>query len=329
MASGVDRHHAGMDHLPWATSVGAARAAGATSAALRRRALAAPAHGARVTADAFATDEDKAFLAALRALQRDDQCFSHTTAARAHGMPLPLRLADDPIHVASPTGGNRMRRPGVVGHRQKARAVWVDGLRVESPEDTFVHLATILDEVELTIVADWLISPRRPSPLTIEALAEHCRRFTGARGVPAALRALAAAQVGSESPRETESRLLMLDLGAPPMLLNFNVYDEQGRFLFRLDGGWPELRAGWDYDGRGHHEDPVQAARDLDRLDGAAALGWRLRRFGTVHFQRSGRPEFEAFVAEVRSRLAAFERGDGPPRRGYWSLAAPGSPLRR
>lgn len=268
-------------------------------------------------------------LAALRAVQRDDQCFSHTTAARIHGMPLPRRLDDDPIHVASPSGGSRTRRPGVVGHRLKSRAVTVAGLRVESREDTFVHLATILDPDELTVVADWLISPERREPMSIEALAEHCRRFTGARGVATALIALAAAQVGAESPRETESRLLMLRLGAPPMQLNFRVYDEDGRFLFRLDGGWPELRIGWEYDGRGHHADPAQAARDLDRLDRSAELRWRVRRFGTVHFQRSGTPDFVAFVAEVRARVAAFERGDGPARRGYWSLNQPGAPLRR
>ncbi len=318
-----------MDALPWSVSVGDALAAGATRASLRRVALAAPAWGSRVDAEAAAADARTAMLAALRAIQRDDQFCSHTTAARAHGMPLPQRLDDDPIHIASPTGTGRMRRPGVTGHRLKSRTVTIDGVRVESREDTFVHLATILDQTELTIVADWLVSPRRSAPLTIGALVTHCRRYTGARGIPTALAALAEAQVGAESPRETESRLLMLHLGAPPMLLNFNVYDEQRRFLFRLDGGWPQLRAGWEYDGRGHHQDPAQAARDLDRLDRAAELGWRVRRFGTIHFQRAGVPEFEAFVAEVRARQAALDRGSPPARLGYWSLAERGALLQR
>ena len=90
-----------------------ALAAGLTPDQLRAASLAAPTRGARIGAAHAIEDPRAAFLAALRPLARDDQFFSHTTAARIHEMPVPSRLADDPIHLASPSLTNRVRRQGV------------------------------------------------------------------------------------------------------------------------------------------------------------------------------------------------------------------------
>lgn len=246
---------------------------GYTAAELRSMAFTRPARGARITA--AVGDEARALLEAVRVLARADHFFSHTTAARIHGMPLPLRYEKEAtVHIASPTGGSRMRRPGVVGHRLKSVVEEVDGMRVESRADTFVHLATMLSLEELVAVGDWLVSTKRSAPLTVQDLADALRRYEGARGLHLARRALALVRVGSESPRESLLRVLIIG-ALPEPALQHEVFDATGAFVARLDVSWPRLKLGVEYDGE-HHRDPTQQERDRIRLEKLRALGWHI-----------------------------------------------------
>ncbi|GAA3597285.1 hypothetical protein [Agrococcus terreus] len=307
--------------------VSEARAAGATPKQLRAGRFAAPAHGVRVLR--AAVDDDRLVLDALALVARDDHCFSHTTAAALHGMPLPARTRAGEVHVAAPTAGSRMRRRGVVGHRLRTRVESAAGLPVTSRIDTFVHLATLLDHGSLVAVADWLVSHRRGAERIEPAdLLAHCERRRGAPRIAAAVAAVRDCAVGSESPRETRHRLLLKDLGLPTAELNLTIFDEDGTFLMRLDGGWPELRAGWEYDGEQHWSDPQQRAKDLDRLERPQALGWRIRKFGAHHHRPEGRAALSDFVAEVRARAAAAATTP-IALRGFWSpCLAPDRPRR-
>ncbi|WP_425661105.1 DUF559 domain-containing protein [Agrococcus sp. DT81.2] len=246
---------------------------GYSAAELRSMAFTAPARGARITA--AVGDEGRALFEAVRVLAQDDQFFSHTTAARIHGMPLPARFEREAcVHLASPTGRSRMQRPGVVGHRLKAAVEVVDGMRVEARADTFVHLATMLSLEELVAVGDWLVSPKRRAPLTVEELMGALRRYDGARGLQRARRALALVRVGAESPRESLLRLLIIG-ALPAPTLQHEVFDATGAFVARLDLSWPRLKLGVEYDGD-HHADPAQQERDRIRLEKLRALGWHV-----------------------------------------------------
>ena len=220
-----------------------------------------------------------------------------------------------------------MRRPGVIGHRLRAETVTIDGLRVEAAADTFVHLAALLEHGALVAVADWLVSHRRGAVrVTPQALLEHCERRGRSPRSVAARRAVLDCRVGAESPKETEFRLALADVGLVTDELNFSIFDERRRFLMRPDGGWPELRCAWEYDGEQHFTDPRQAARDLDRLEAPALLGWRTRRFAKHHL-RGRREALVAFAEEVRerARLAAVQP---PDLRGYWSTCLDPGALR-
>lgn len=301
-----------------------ARADGMRARQLRSRSLIIPTRGVRALRELA---DEQTLIAALALVARDDHFFSHTTAARIHGMPLPW-LPDDGIHIAAPTAGSRMRRPGMVAHRLRAETVVVDGLRVEAPADVFVHLAAMLDHASLVAVADWLVSHQRgDARITPEELLEHCRRRSASRGSSAARRAVLDCRVGVESPKETEFRLVLGAFGIRTTELNLSIFDERRTFLMRPDGGWPELRCAWEYDGEQHFTDPRQAARDLDRLEAPARLGWRTRRFAKQHL--SGRREaIVAFADEVRerARIAALAPVE---RRGYWSTCLDPQILRR
>lgn len=246
---------------------------GYSAAELRSMAFTVPARGVRITA--AVGHEAQALFEAVCVLAQDDQFFSHTTAARIHGMPLPARFEREArVHLASPTGRSRMQRPGVVGHRLKSEVEVVDGMRVEARADTFIHLASLLRLEELVAVGDWLVSPKRQSPLTVEALRDALRRYDGARGLHRARRALALVRVGAESPRESLLRLLIIG-ALPEPTLQHEVFDASGEFVARLDLSWPRLKLGVEYDGA-HHADPAQRERDRIRLEKLRALGWQI-----------------------------------------------------
>lgn len=270
---------------------------GYSAAELRSTAFVQPARGARVAASVG--DQDRALFEAVRVLAQDDQFFSHTTAARIHGMPLPARFEKEArVHIASPRGRARMHRPGVVGHRLKSETVEVDGMRVESRADTFVHLATMLSVEELVTVGDWLVSTRRREPLDIEDLLRAVRGYAGMRGLNRARRALALVRVGSESPRETLLRLLVIS-ALPEPVLQHEVFDASGTFIARLDLSWPHLKLGVEYDGE-HHEDPEQRARDERRLERLRAQGWHISTVTKHDLRDGGKALLEQIRAEYR-----------------------------
>ncbi|WAC65868.1 DUF559 domain-containing protein [Agrococcus sp. SL85] len=286
-----------------AFSVRDAIASGVTRGELRGGAWCAPAHGIRVTGSLGDTAAD--FAEAVRAAAGPDQFFSHLTAARIHGMPLPARLADDRrIHVASPTGRSRMVRPGVVGHRLKSEVIEVDGLRVEALPDAFVHLATILTVDELVAVGDWLVCRDRRQALSVEDLRDAIRRYDGARGLVRARRAVALVRVGAESPQETATRLLLVRGGLPEPVLQHEAFDERGTFVGRLDLAWPALRLAVEYDGEGHFTSHEQGERDIARLRELERLGWTVIRI-TRRDLRDGGARVLAHIARVHARLSA------------------------
>lgn len=236
-------------------------------------AFTAPARGVRITA--AIGDEAQSLFEAVKVLAGPDHFFSHSTAARIHGMPLPSRLeSEGRVHLSSPAGGSRMRRPGVVGHRITAAVVDIDGMRVEAPADTFLHLGSMLTLEELVAVGDWLVSPKRQVPLTAVELTDSSRQRAGARGLAQARHALALIRVGAESPRESLLRLLIIR-ALPEPTLQHRVFDAAGEFVARLDLSWPELKLAVEYDGE-HHAEPEQRARDAARLERLRALGWHV-----------------------------------------------------
>lgn len=279
-----------------------ARARGWSDADLRARELAIPARGARVIGSEG--DRRADLIEALRALARDDQFFSHTTAARIHGMPLPPRLRDDAIHLASPSLATRMRRRGVRGHRIKAEVVARDGLRVESIADTFIHLASMLQVDELVAVGDWILMRGTSAADDIAALEARCRHFKGARGLGVVRRALGRMRRGAESAQETRTRLLVVDAGLPEPTLQHEVFDASGTFVARLDMAWPDLLVGLEYDGQHHRVDSRQYARDLERHNLLQAAGWTVVRVTKHELEGSGRK-----VVELTRQALASARG--------------------
>ena len=196
---------------------------------------------------------------------------SHFTAAEIWGGVVP----DQPLtHVSSRHGSTRSERQGVGGHQtsRASQVVTVGGLRVSSPEQAFIDLATDLTLVDLVVLGDSLLKRRRT---TTGQMVEATLAWRG-KGGRLARRAAGLVRAGVDSPMETRLRLLIMLAGLPEPVVNHIVYDAVGGWAKRFDLSYPGLKLIIEYDGRQHAEDDRQWGRDIDRREELDADGWRL-----------------------------------------------------
>jgi len=131
---------------------------------------------------------------------------------------------------------------------------------------------------------------------------------------------LTAADGRSESPGETWARLALIGLH-PGLELQFNVYDEDGRFVARADGGYPELGLVWEYDGQGKYEElrapgttrDDAMAKQRRRQANLERLGWTVIRGGGEDLR--DKVAFRDRVGQVLQ--AAGTEGWAPPKGRY------------
>ena len=93
---------------------------------------------------------------------------------------------------------------------------------------------------------------------------------------------------------ETRLRLVLVRAGSPKPVTQFNVYDDENRFVGRLDMAYPSERVGVEYDGE-HHFERRAHANDRRRHNGLARAGWTLLYFTAADVYQ--RPEL--IVAQV------------------------------
>lgn len=169
---------------------------------------------------------------------------------------------------------NRNRLSGIAVRGDQAggdEIQLVDGMPVTTP------LRTALD------LACWY--PRNAALTNLDALARAtsfdagevgllAERYPGRRGIRAARENLALVDRGSQSPKETWLRLLLIDAGLPRPQTQIPVYNEFGREIAYLDMGWVDIMVAVEYDGEQHRTDRSQYAWDSRRREILERLGW-------------------------------------------------------
>lgn len=146
----------------------------------------------------------------------------------------------------------------------------VDGMRVTTPARTALDLARRYRVDEAVAAIDALGQATRLKIPDIELLAE---RYRGRHGIRQARSTLGLVDMGSESPRETWLRLLLIRAGFPPPQTQIPVYDEYGQLVAVVDMGWEDRKIGVDYEGA-FHRTPKRYQYDLRRADALSDLGW-------------------------------------------------------
>lgn len=270
---------------------------GVSAGRLRASDLHKPLRGVRIAAVSTTLHERCAALLCHRA---ERIVFSHVTAARLYGAPLPRRCEeDDALHVSVPAGE---RSPQIAGIRSHTIAAWsptlVGGLPVTSPAQTWLDLVPLLDRLSSIAVADYLVSGTAPWT-TRDHLEAIVAASPGRRGVKHARAQLPSVRTGVDSPGESRLRLLLTDAGLPEPAVNFTLLDRTGTALARADLAYPIERVALEYEGDIHRVDRQVWMKDLRRRERVEDLGWRM-----VRVTASDLHEPAALLTRMRKLLA-------------------------
>lgn len=260
-------------------TVAAARSAGVQPHRLNASDLMKAHWGVRVPASA-----DPGFFERCRLLAAalpSHVFFSGVTAAALTGIPVPVRF--DPsgetlIEVSVADPGRAIRRPGIVGRKLTLKAsdirVW-RGIRLTTPARTWCDLAPTLTLPELVAAGDYLLSPRR-RVVSAEDLAAAVAVHPGRRWRPKLKRALGLLNARSESPKESELRVIVVTHGLPEPVINVDIRTSSGRFVARVDMLFDDFGEILEYQGDHHRSDVRQWRRDRIRESELESMGYHV-----------------------------------------------------
>lgn len=250
-------------------------------------------------------DHAAAFALALP----DDVAFSHTTAARLWGMPLPRSVAaDEAFHVTRDTSRPRIVRRGCVSHKglERREVALVDGLRATSPMDTWLDLVEAwyarIDIDDAVMMGDAVVELLHPSKFVHDdhpqadpvsprwwrdpvnrGCDELLVRFLdrqGFRGRAAARRALELVRPRVWSPMESYSRVALVGGGLPEPMLNLAIRSRRNGGLIAIgdlvwQGSAYRENVVGEYNGLSHEEQRSREADHAKRLR-LEDEGWKI-----------------------------------------------------
>lgn len=297
---------------------GDAREWGLTRRRMSASDIAHPHHG--VYSSAASGDLFGACEAALPLLG-GSRWFSHLTAARLWGVPVPLPWRDgEPLHVLSLGAAEPLRRPGIVGWGSGDHPgdAFVGPLPMVSPAGVWAQLSVpgalgIDPETgrRRALSVDWLVAAgdylvtgpfrRRGGrvPLcNLDDLAAAGRAHRGKRGAKALAAALPLVRVGPQSPRESLLRLALVDQGLSEPVVQPPVQTRAG--MRHSDLGYPDRGVLIEYHGDHHRTDAAQWREDLTRQQLFEDAGYRVL-VATLDDLADG---CRSFAARVRRALA-------------------------
>jgi len=166
--------------------------------------------------------------------------------------------------------------------------------RITTPERTAWDIARFLDSPEAVAYLDAMLRARL---VMLPALHSRLAASTVPWGRKRVATALRLADHRSESPQESRVRAKLVLAGLPPPVPQHPIY-HRGRFVARVDLGWPAQRVAVEYDGV-WHADAAQLHRDRLRLNRLVAAGWAVIHVTAVRLHE----DFAGVVTDVRDAL--------------------------
>jgi hypothetical protein len=287
------------------------RAEGLSRGLVRRRSIQHPHHGVHLEGPDELSLHER--CAALARLLDDRHAFSHLTAARLWGIPLPWLADADALHVIAEGERGRVRRPGVVGwetERDGVRIIEHAGLRVVSAADTWAQLSGLPRPWSRAFALGWLVAigdfllTGSPSSMTPTAplcqrkdLEDAVARRRGKRGVKLLALALELVRVGAQSPKESLLRVGLTEFGLPEPEIQLPIATAQG--VRHSDLGYRRGRLLLEYQGDHHRTSRRQWLDDLTRVQLFEEAGYRVVLVGDADVY----PDCRALAARVARLL--------------------------
>lgn len=162
---------------------------------------------------------------------------------------------------------------GIVSHRDRIaddEICEVGGITVATPARTALDLGRKLPRDAAIIHLDALA---RATGVSIEDVQPLTKRYAGTKGVRLCRQALDLMDAGSQSPKETWLRLILIDARYPRPQTQIPLY-EYGVPVAHLDMGWPHIRVSVEYDGDQHRTDRTTYVKDMRRGELVNRLDW-------------------------------------------------------
>jgi len=204
---------------------------------------------------------------------RPGQFFCHLSAAVLWGVPLSRKHeAAAHVHIGAMAPGRPPRASGVTGHVLTAGEIRLRaGMPVLSPAETWAGLGATLTHTELVVAGDYLVRRKRP----LATLAElQCAAELRRPGIRAVRSALADVRARTDSPKESELRLVITGSGLPEPVVGHTVLDHKGDFVATPDLAYVHQRIAIEYEGKQHFTDPDVYAEDILRYELLEEAGW-------------------------------------------------------
>jgi len=173
----------------------------------------------------------------------------------------------------------------------------IQGVRVTTPLRTALDLGCNLRRRDALAALDQFM---RTHGLTREQLAQGALKFFRRRGVIQLRQLIPHANERSESPRESWTRLEIVDAGLPCPELQFWI-EIDGMPTYRIDLAYPCLRVAVEYDGDEFHlRTEEQKRHDAERREWLRQNGWSVIVVRNGDFTGSG---LDRWLGELKSAL--------------------------
>ncbi|MEN2741224.1 hypothetical protein ABCS02_25855 [Microbacterium sp. X-17] len=239
--------------------------------------------------------------------------FSHVTAARLWGIPVPWPWTpDEEIHVLAAGERGRIRRAGIRSWetgRDDAIPHRIGELLVPPPALVWAQLGGMtsprLTREWIVAAGDFLVSGvrleggRRTEPLApLESLSGVVGARSGMRGARVLRETLPLIRTDVDSPQETRLRLALVDAGLPEPLIHPAIMTAAG--VLHPDLGYPARRVLLEYQGEEHRVDRQRWLHDLTRVQLFQDAGYRVILIGAADLLPRNR---SALVARIRRSL--------------------------
>lgn len=219
------------------------------------------------------------FVRATHVWLRERGALSHQTSAAlqslVEGTPRPIEISTTG-YLRSPHENICVRRVVDLPSRDLR---WFDGMRITNPTRTVFDLAGVLDRRRLDLVIDEARRRRliaeRPIRETLERLGRQGR--SGAGLMAKILEEGEEVQLPVPGSRFERKFLQFLDAHLFPIPeRQYEIFDDQDRFVARVDFAYPHLMIAIECDGKKHHFGTRAWEDDVERRSKLAALGWRV-----------------------------------------------------